>query len=52
MALIVVVSYIDCVVDIEYCTWLLVMICDLFGGGLACLSFDILQIGPPSSTIF
>ena len=40
------------VVDVEAFTRLLVMIGDIFGGGLVGFSFDIFQNGPPSSAIF
>ena len=47
----IVVSYTGHVVDVEACTWLLLTIGDLFGGGLVEFSFDIFQNGPPSSAI-
>ena len=47
----VVVSSTNRVVDVKSCMWILVMISDIFGGGLASFSFEIFQNGPPSSAI-
>ena len=47
----VVASSTSCVVDVEACTWILLIIGDILGGGLLGFIFHIFQNGPPSSAI-